>query len=149
MGAVQTQKTISQHRRRKEVMQLTPYKCLQVLYVFLLSVPGALVFFLMVNIMRFLAPDLAFRILKKKLSTTGTWRFDEQVKSVEDIEFLFSFATVKETFSTGLTNALKEAQQGWPAPSPDLYDLRTRQVVSLLSRAKPGRPLVLNFGSCS
>ena len=35
------------------------------------------------------------RILKKKLSTTGTWRFDEQVKSVEDIEFLFSFATVK------------------------------------------------------
>ena len=42
-------------------MQLTPYKCLQVLYVFLLSVPGALVFFLMVNIMRFLAPDLAFR----------------------------------------------------------------------------------------
>ena len=74
MSAVQTQKTISQHRRdislfysniqirrRKEVMQLTPYKCLQVLYVFLLSVPGALVFFLMVNIMRFLAPDLAFR----------------------------------------------------------------------------------------
>ena len=46
-------------------------------------------------------------------------------------------------------NVLKEAQEGSPAPSPDLYDLSTRQVVSLLSRARPGRPLVLNFGSCS
>jgi len=91
----------------------------------------------------------SLRMLKKKLNTTGTWRFDEQVKSVEDIEFIFSFVTVKETFSTGITNALKEAQEGCPAPSPDLYDLKTKQVVSLLSRGRPGRPLVLNFGSCS
>jgi len=131
------------------MVQLTPYKCLQVLYVLLLSVPRALAFFLVVNIMRALAPNLIFRILKPKLEITGTWRFAEKVKSVEDIEFCFSFATVKETYLTGITNALKEAQKGCAAPSPDLYDLNTRKVVSLLSRSKPGRPLVVNFGSCS
>ena len=77
------------------MIQLTPYKCLQVLYVLLLSVPRQLAFFLVVNIMRVLAPNLIFRILKPKLEITGTWRFAEKVKSVEDIEFCFSFATVK------------------------------------------------------
>ena len=116
-------------------MQLTaaaPHKCLQLLSVLFLSVPGALVFFLAVNIMRVLAPDFIFRdgfisfastksglvlktllspglpifatvtemssslrMLKKKLETTGTWKFAEKVKSVEDIEYLFSFSTVK------------------------------------------------------
>ena len=46
-------------------------------------------------------------------------------------------------------NILKEAQQGSRAPSPELYDLKTRSVVSLLTRSHPGRPLVVNFGSCS
>ena len=46
-------------------------------------------------------------------------------------------------------NALKEAQKGLTAPNPELYDLNTRKVVSLLSRSQAGRPLVVNFGSCS
>ena len=146
--------------------QLTPYKCLKVLKVLLLSVPRTFAFFLVLNMMRALAPDFTFRMMKKKLiDTTGTWRFDEKVKSVEDIEFIFSFATVKvdtllktyiddteelqETFFTGISNALKEAQKGSTAPNPELYDLNTRKVVSLLSRSRPGRPLVINFGSCS
>jgi len=134
------------HHRR---MQLTPYKCLQVLYVLLLKVPGALAFFLVVNIMRVLAPDLAFRLLKQKLETTGTWKFAEKVTSAEDIEYIFSFSTVKETYFTGIANAMKEAQRGFAAPNPELYDLNTRKVVSLLSRSRAGRPLVVNFGSCS
>ena len=75
--------------------QLTPFKCLQVLQVLLLSVPGAFAFFLVLNVMRVLAPGFTFRMMKKKMDTTGTWRFDEKVKSVEDIEYIFSFATVK------------------------------------------------------
>ena len=77
------------------MMQLTPFKCLHVLYVLFLSVPRALAFFLVVNIMRALAPTFIFRMLKKKLETTGAWRFAEKVKSVEDIEYMFSFALVK------------------------------------------------------
>ena len=75
--------------------QMTAYKCLQVLQVLLLSVPGSFAFFLVLNMMRAVAPDFTFRMMKKKMDTTGTWRFDEKVKSVEDIEYIFSFATVK------------------------------------------------------
>jgi len=160
MGAVQTGysnntgltasfSSVNPHIEVVGMRQLTPFKCLQVLYVLLLPVPGALAFFLVLNLMRFLAPDFTFRMMKKKLATTGTWNFDEKVKSVEDIEYIFSFAPVKETFFTGISNALKEAQRGSAAPDLELYDLNTRQVVSLLSRARPGRPLVVNFGSCS
>jgi len=125
-----------------------PYKCLQILYV-VLRMPGTLAFFLAVNIMRFLAPDFTFRMMKAKLDTTGTWGFDEKLKSVEDLDYLFSFASVKKRFSNAMGNVLKEAQIGSRAPSPELYDLKTQSVVSLLSRSKPGRPLVINFGSCS
>ena len=49
----------------------------------------------------------------------------------------------------GLDNALKDAQVGEAAPDPSVYDLASRKTVSLLTTATPGRPLVLNFGSCS
>ena len=49
----------------------------------------------------------------------------------------------------GLDNALKDAQVGEAAPDPSVYDLTSRKTVSLLTTATPGRPLVLNFGSCS
>ena len=57
--------------------------------------PGTLAFFLVMNIMRVLAPDFTFRMFKAKLDTTGTWGFDEQMNSVEDLEYLFSLACVK------------------------------------------------------
>jgi len=127
---------------------LTPYKCLQVLYVFL-RLPGALAFFLVMNLMRVLAPDFTFRMFKEKIDSSGTMGFAEKIKSLDDMEFLFSFASVKKKFSNAMGNVLKEAQRGCPAPNPELYDLNTRKVVSLLSRSRPGRPLVVNFGSCS
>ena len=77
------------------MMHLTPYKCLQVLYVLFLSVPRALAFFLVVNIMRFLSPDFTFRMMKAKIDTTGMVGFGEKLKSVEDMDFIFSFASVK------------------------------------------------------
>ena len=49
----------------------------------------------------------------------------------------------------GLENATKEALKGEAAPNPPVYDLATGKTVSLLSTASKGRPLVLNFGSCS
>ena len=77
-----------------ELTHLTPVKCLQILYVFL-RMPGTLAFFLVMNIMRFLAPDFTFRMLKKNLATTGTWKLELKLNSVEDMEYLFSFASVK------------------------------------------------------
>ena len=77
-----------------QLTQLTPSRCLQILYV-LLRLPGALAFFLVMNIMRVVAPEFTFRMFKEKLDTTGTWGFKEQMKSVDDLEFLFSLASVK------------------------------------------------------
>ena len=71
-----------------------PYKCLQILHV-VLRMPGTLAFFLVVNIMRFLAPDFTFRMMKAKIDTTGMVGFGEKLKSVEDMDFIFSFASVK------------------------------------------------------
>merc|ERR1711997_98400 len=105
-----------------QLTQLTPSRCLQILYVFL-RMPGTLAFFLVMNIMRVLAPDFTFRMFKEKLDSTGTWGFDEKLKSVEDLEYLFSLASVKKRFSNTMGNVLKEAQKGSAAPSPELYDL--------------------------
>ena len=44
---------------------------------------------------------------------------------------------------------VQEALEGEPAPNPSVYDLATKKTVSLLSTGSRGRPLVLNFGSCS
>ena len=71
-----------------------PYKCLQILCV-VLRMPGTLAFFLVMNIMRFLAPDFTFRMMKAKLDTTGMIGFGEKLKSVEDLDYLFSLACVK------------------------------------------------------
>ena len=77
-----------------QLTQLTPSRCLQILYVFL-RLPGALAFFLVMNIMRVLAPDFTFRMFKEKMDSTGTWGFAEKLKSVEDMEYLFSLACLK------------------------------------------------------
>ena len=78
-----------------QLTHLTPYKCLQILYV-LLRMPGTLAFFLVMNIMRALAPDFTFRMFKEKLNgQLGTSGFGEKLKSVEDMEYLFSLASVK------------------------------------------------------
>jgi len=131
-------------------MQLAHWtkKCLKILNIFL-RLPGILAFFLLVNMMKLLAPDFTFRMMKKRFEKTGTRETAEKFKSIEDIEYIISFACVKKRFLYALADVLKEAQEGCAAPNPELYDLNTRKVVSLLSKSRPGRPLVINFGSCS
>ena len=48
-----------------------------------------------------------------------------------------------------IRDVLKEAQVGFPSPSPMLLDLDAKLSVSLLSMAKTDRYLVVNFGSCT
>ena len=75
-------------------MQLTPQKCLKILSVFL-RLPGILAFFLLVNLMKFLAPDFTFKMMKKRFAKAGTGDTAEKFKSIEDIEYITSFACVK------------------------------------------------------
>ena len=71
---------------------MTPQKCLKILSVFL-RLPGILAFFVLVNIMRLLAPDFTLRLIKKKFDKPGTRENAEKLKSVEDIEYIISFGS--------------------------------------------------------
>ena len=44
---------------------------------------------------------------------------------------------------------LKETQLGQKAPDATLFDLKGQSKISLLGLQKKGRPLVMNFGSCT
>ena len=48
-----------------------------------------------------------------------------------------------------IRDIVKEAQVGSVAPNPMLMDLSTKASKPLLSFAKAGRPLIVNFGSCT
>merc|ERR1712156_14754 len=129
-------------------MELTMSRALNIFKV-LLRLLVSLALFLVLNILRVIAPDFTLNMFKNKHQSDTKLRFAENMKSVDDIAFLFSFARVQKQLLHGLDNALKDAQVGEAAPDPSVYDLTNRKTVSLLSTATPGRPLVLNFGSCS
>ena len=73
---------------------MTPQKCLKILNIFL-RLPGILAFFVLVNTMKLLAPDFTFRMMKQRFEKTGTRETAEKFKSIEDIEYIISFACVK------------------------------------------------------
>ena len=95
------------------------------------------------------------------------WKNSSNIKKMSDLEFLFSFdmykVSIKLVFNAevlifslfqwfvlkGLEDKLKSSTLGAPAPDVKVLDILSKKTVSLLSRAKTGRPLVLNFGSCS
>ena len=85
---------------------------------------------------------------------------------MSDLKFLFSFdmykVSLKMVFTQplifyslqwfvvkGLEDRLKSSTLGAPAPDVKVLDILSMKTVGLLSRAKNGRPLVLNFGSSS
>merc|ERR1711936_1201866 len=71
----------------------------------------------------------------------------ESIQSTEDFGFMFSLDKVKMMTMNNIRDILKEAQVGQLAPNPELIDLETRAKLPLISLAKAGRSLVLNFGA--
>jgi len=62
------------------------------------------------------------------------------------------FATtemIKNRYKAWIQEPYREARVGLPAPNPTVVTARTRELKSLLDTAKEGRPLILNFGSCT
>ena len=50
---------------------------------------------------------------------------------------------------SGIDDAMKDAYLGAPAPDIPVLNISSKKTINLLSLASEGRPLVLNFGSCS
>merc|ERR1711874_521550 len=69
------------------------------------------------------------------MDSTGTWGFAEKLKSVEDMEYLFSLACLKKRILNPLGNALKEAQKGSAAPNPSGGQLRFLLLTSVYGQA--------------
>ena len=61
----------------------------------------------------------------------------------------YSLGYVKQWYRSRLLDILKDAQKGRKAPDCDVVALKDNILVKLLSYGRPGRPLVLNFGSCT
>ena len=73
----------------------------------------------------------------------------EKIKTIQDFAFILSLDSVTMEVKGKMRDILKEAQLGLPAPNLELVDLATKAKMPLLSLAKAGRPLVVNFGSGS
>jgi len=113
----------------------------------ILSVPLSLISLLLVNLANLVAPEFTFNFIKKNMKVNG---LDfSKFKSTKDIAFFFSFDRVLEILRIRIRDVLKQAQFGNDAPNPFLIDPINKTKTSLLSYAKAGRPLVLNFGSCT
>lgn len=116
---------------------------LRLVFVYL-KIPVNLLFSLVLCILNYFFPDFVNKKLKEMSNKNG-----QNINSAEDANFLFSTELAKTQFKVGKLNALKSAQLGYPAPHIKLINLETSGLVSLLSLASAGRPLVLNFGSCT
>ena len=63
--------------------------------------------------------------------------------------FMGTSEFTRNQLKSGLIQANRKAELNEEAPNPALLELTTKKLVKLLDYQKPGRPLVLNFGSCT
>jgi len=121
------------------------FDILQLCWV-LAKVPVSLLLVFGMNVANTVAPDWTFKMILKRMKMTG---INKPFESTSDLGFMFSLDLVKLSVGGNIRNILKEAQVGSPAPNPILFDLSNKCSTRLLSVAKLGRPMVVNFGSCT
>jgi len=132
---------------------------LQICLLLLIKLPINLAILLVANIANIIAPDLVLSMVKKLMlkskdladdSATNGNKFKwGNMESSSDVAFFMSLDRVRHQTMNQLRDILKEAQMGCAAPNPELIDLDTRAKLPLISLARAGRPLVINFGSCT
>jgi len=93
-----------------------------------------------------------YKIVTKKLLSKiefNQWKNSEKVQTVDDLNFIFSTEIFKWKVLSGIEDATKDAVLGAPAPDVPILNVSSKKTINLLSLSSSGRPLVLNFGSCS
>jgi len=115
----------------------------------LIKLPFGLLRVLAMNMVNMVAPEMMFKLLQRMMKDKEEMAIAKKFKSTEDFGFLFSFDQIQMSVRGEVRDILKEAQVGCPAPDPTLLNLLDRSSTNLLSLATPGRPLVINFGSCT
>jgi len=116
-------------------------------FIFMVKLPLKLAATVILNVANYIAPGPLFTFLDKKIPDHPMPGGEFQ--STKDMEFLFSLERVARRVRMEVRDVIKPAQLGEKAPDIELMDLDSRKNTSLLSLARVGRPLVLNFGSCT
>ena len=131
-----------------------------------LSIPLLFLVYILLNVLKKVAPKFLFKIATTKLPKFNQWKFSQKITGIEDLDFLFSYDIFEVGLNQkrllikikiflqwkvvkGIENVLKKSTLGSPAPDVPVLDVATNKVINLLSNCKEGRPMVLNFGSCS
>jgi len=117
-------------------------------FIFMVKLPLKLAATVLLNIANYIAPGPLFTFLDKRIPPHPI-PFPSEFQSTKDMKFLFSLERVARRVRMEVRDVFKPAQLGEKAPDIELMDLDSRKNTSLLSLARVGRPLVLNFGSCT
>jgi len=120
--------------------------CLKLGFV---QIPLCLFIHVFSNISKLLAPQLTFKIVMKMFEKVKIRSFRFKIESVEDLDYIFSWDIKQRFIEKAIKDVLKEAMVGSDAPNPIIFNMTTSKLTPLLSLSKRGRPLVLNFGSCT
>jgi len=120
--------------------------CLKLGFV---QIPFYLFIHVFSNVAKFLAPRFTFKIAMKMFEKVKIRTYTSKIESVEDVDFLFSWDIKQFFIDSAIKDVLKEAKVGSDAPNPIIFNMTTSKLTPLLSLSKRGRPLVLNFGSCT
>ena len=76
-----------------EMASFSPSRILKYLQAFLilLSIPFLFLVYIILNVLKRIAPKLLFNIASEKLPKFNQWKFSKEISSVEDLDFLFSY----------------------------------------------------------
>jgi len=131
-------------------------RVLQLSFLLLVELPIRLLMLLVINVLGLILPELVVWVAKTTMirharsegmsDLVAKW---EKIQTIQDFAFILSLDSVTMEVKGKMRDILKQAQLGQPAPNLELVDLASKAKVPLLSLAKAGVPLVVNFGSGS
>jgi len=131
-------------------------RALQLSFLLLVELPIRLLMLLVINVLGLILPELVVWVAKTTMirharsegmsDLMAKW---EKIQTIQDFAFILSLDSVTMEVKGKMRDILKQAQLGQPAPNLELVDLASKAKVPLLSLAKAGVPLVVNFGSGS
>ena len=55
------------------------------------SIPLLFIVYIILNVLKRIAPKLLFNIATQKLPKFNQWKFSQKISGVEDLDFLFSY----------------------------------------------------------
>ncbi len=124
-----------------EVVRRASSLVLAISWVLLISIPVVIV-----SALYKVSPSFVHFLYKKFRANE-----DDDMPDLSTAEnFLFNpYEFLRNQLKANYISNSKTAELNGPAPNPEVIDLVTKKVKHLLDYQKKGRPLVLNFGSCT